>query len=199
MRQLYFITLSIFLYFSSTHSFAQLERHSNVEEQQLVEDNFFYVAEVTKELKEKVVDRKLQLRLLQELISREKLDTEFPLLKIGFLDDMSDRYRLQSLTYYIDNSKVFSFFRDDKDGNLKLKDFRINLAPGEHNLKVVAEFLGNDTGVFSYLSDFKVRTEMLDQFQVVRGKNLNLRIKAFEKGNIFTDFKEKPALKIVRK
>ena len=66
------------------------------------------------ELKDRVLDRKLQLNLVHQLIKTEDLDTQYPKLKFIFKNEMSNRYLLQSLEFFVNESKVYSFFTDPK-------------------------------------------------------------------------------------
>lgn len=156
-----------------------------------------------RELKDQVLDRKLQLNLVKELIRKEKLDTQYPVIKFNFKNNMSSRYLLLSLEYFVDESKVYSYFNDisklasAEEANLKKIDsYDLNLSPGLHNVRVVAIYKGNDTGVFSYLSDYKVRSEGSMEVSVKKGQDMELNVTGFEKGGLFTDFKERPSVEI---
>jgi hypothetical protein len=156
-----------------------------------------------KELKDKVLDRKLQLNLVRELIKRENLDTQYPVLSFHFNNKMSSRYLLVSLEYFVDESKVYSVYNDlnklgnaEKVNDKKIENYNLNLSPGKHSVRVVAVYNGNDTGVFSYLSDYKVRSEGSVEIEVKRGEDIKLDVVGFEKGGLFTDFKERPGIKI---
>lgn len=156
-----------------------------------------------KELKDKVLDRKLQLNLVRELIKRENLDTQYPVISFNFNNKMSSRYLLVSLEYFVDESKVYSVYNDlSKLGDAasvnekKIESYNLNLSPGKHSIRVVAVYNGNDTGVFSYLSDYKVRSEGSVEIEVKQGEDIKLDVVGFEKGGLFTDFKERPGIKI---
>lgn len=150
------------------------------------------------ELKDRVLDRKLQLNLVRQLIKTEDLDTQYPKLQFIFKNEMSNRYLLQSLEFFVNESKVYSFFSDPKEKDKKkLQRHDVNLPPGKHEIRVVAIYNGNDTGVFSYLSDYKVRAEGKEEILVKKGQDQVLNIKGFEKGGVLTDFKERPAIEIM--
>lgn len=151
------------------------------------------------ELKDRVLDRKLQLNLVRELIRREKLDTQYPVLDFVFKNSMSNRYILQSVEYFVDEEKVFSFLSDADSADSQSKEvpsFNLNLAPGSHQVRVVAIYKGNDSGVFSYLNNYKVRSEGTAEVEIKKGQNSKLDVVGFEKGGLFTDFKERPSVEI---
>lgn len=159
--------------------------------------------DVISELKDQVLDKKLQLNLVRELIRKEKLDTQYPVINFAFKNNMSSRYLLLSLEYFVDESKVYSFFNDisklanaEEANSKKIESYDLNLAPGTHNVRVVAIYKGNDTGVFSYLSDYKVRSEGSIEVKVKKGQDMQLQVVGFEKGGLFTDFKERPSVEI---
>ncbi|MEC9283924.1 MAG: hypothetical protein VX642_14515 [Bdellovibrionota bacterium] len=150
------------------------------------------------ELKDRVLDRKLQLNLVRQLIKTEDLDTQYPKLQFIFKNEMSNRYLLQSLEFFVNESKVYSFFSDPKEKDKKsTQAHEVNLPPGKHEIRVVAIYNGNDTGVFSYLSDYKIRAEGKREIEVIKGRDQVLKIKGFEKGGVLTDFKERPAIEIM--
>ena len=150
------------------------------------------------ELKDRVLDRKLQLNLVHQLIKTEDLDTQYPKLKFIFKNEMSNRYLFQSLEFFVNESKVYSFFTDPKAKEKKgSQGHEVNLPPGKHEIRIVAIYNGNDTGVFSYLSDYKVRAEGKKEIEVKKGQDQVLNIKGFEKGGVLTDFKERPAIEIM--
>ena len=149
------------------------------------------------ELKDKVLNRKLQLSLVKQIIRTEDLDTQYPKLQFQFVNEMSNRYLLQSLEFFVGDSKVYSYFSDkNEEKKIKKQQHDVNLPPGKHSIRVVAVYNGNDTGVFSYLSDYKVRSEGSIEVEVQKGEDQVLKIKGFEKGGILTDFKERPAIEI---
>lgn len=147
--------------------------------------------------KDAVLERKLQLSLVKQLIRTEDLETQYPKVEFQFVNEMSSRYLLQSLEFFVDSAKVYSFFSDQKQGQTaKQQNHELHLPPGKHQVRVVAIYQGNDTGVFSYLSDYKVRAESELEMQVEKGIGRKVKIRGFEKGGLLTDFKERPGLEI---
>jgi len=152
-------------------------------------------------IKDQVLNRKTQLKLLRSILKEEEIETSYPSMDIKFTNEMSDRYRLHSLIYYIDGVRTYSFLAEEgsegrKEASKNAGKYSTTVAPGRHSVRIVAFYLGQDSGVFSYLSDYKVRTEALGDFQVNKGSDQKIEIVAFEKGGVLTDFKERPGLKI---
>lgn len=153
--------------------------------------------------KDKVLNKKVQLKLLRQVLAQENLDTHYPEIQLSFVNEMSNRYKLYSLIYYIDGVRSYSYVAPDSlesasrtPANTAPTNFTTSLSPGTHQVKVVAYYLGNDSGVFSYLSEYKVRTENVEEVKIERGKNLNVNVFGYEKGSLLTDFKERPAIRI---
>jgi len=139
--------------------------------------------------------------LLKHLLRNESVSKSYPEVQISFLNDMGSRYRLHSIRYQIDGSDVFTYFRDEEAVTtnsqvLKISDYNGSLAPGTHTLSVSVVFQGNDSGVFSYISDYKTKTEGRISFELKRGKKTKVEVTAYEKGWILTQFKDRPDLEV---
>ncbi len=162
-------------------------------------DKEFSSSEVER-LKETVLDEKLQLRLLRHLTKKDGIAGGTTKILISFLSEMSSRYQIYSLVYKLDGETVYSFFYGDTvrkaDTDKKPREYSQPLAPGTHSLEIQAVHTGNDTGVFSYLNDYKILTEKKFSFEVRKENSTKIDLIAYEKGWILTDFKERPDLRI---
>lgn len=151
-------------------------------------------------LKESVVDEKVQMRLLRFLTRKEGIGAGATKVIVDFISEMSTRYQIYSLVYKLDGEPVYSFFYGDAVGKTekdrKPRAFIQSLAPGTHSLEVQVVHTGNDTGVFSYLNDYKILTEKKLSFEVQKEASTKIEVVGYEKGWILTDFKERPDLRI---
>jgi hypothetical protein len=155
------------------------------------------------DLKLEVLNAKAQMTILKHLIRNEGVSKTYPKIKISFKNEMSDRYILHSVKYSIDGEDVYSYFRDeesktdtDKVGKNSIPDFEGSVAPGSHNLVIRVLFQGNDTGIFSYISDYKTKAEGQLTFQVDKGTTTAIEVNSFEKGWMLTEFKDRPDLRV---
>ena len=156
-------------------------------------------AEVNR-LKESVTEEKLQMRLLRHLTRKDGIGSASTRVNVEFINEMSARYQIYSLVYKLDGENVYSFFYGDAVGKgdlkRKPKPYVQPLAPGSHTIEVHLVHTGNDTGVFSYLNDYKILTERKISFEVKKESSTKIDLVAFEKGWILTDFKERPDLRV---
>jgi hypothetical protein len=154
----------------------------------------------TEKLKQLVLEEKIQMQLLRFLTRKEGIGSGSTKLAIDFASEMSERYKLYSLVYKLDGQVVYSFFYGDSVGKVELdrkpRTFTQPLAPGSHVLEIQLVHTGNDTGVFSYLNDYKILTEKKIPFEVKKETQTVISMVAFEKGWILTDFKERPDLSV---
>lgn len=154
----------------------------------------------TERLKQLVLEEKMQMQLLRFLTRKEGIGSGATRLTIDFASEMSERYKIYSLVYKLDGQVVYSFFYGDAVGKVaqerKPRAFTQPLAPGSHVLEVQIVHTGNDTGVFSYLNDYKIMTEKKTSFEIRKETQTKIELVAFEKGWILTDFKERPDLRL---
>lgn len=162
-------------------------------------DHEYSNAEIDR-LKEAVIEGKLQMRLLRHLTRKDGIGAGSTKVQINYFSEMSNRYQIYSLTYKLDGENIYSFFYGDamgrSDADKKPRPLSQPLAPGSHTLEVQVVHAGNDTGVFSYLNDYKILTEKKVSFEVKKEASTKIELISFEKGWILTDFKERPDLRI---
>ena len=73
--------------------------------------------------------------------------------------------------------------------------FNGSIVPGNHTLSVLMVYQGNGYGVFSYLKGYKFNVHDSHTFAAAEGKQTQLKVVGFEKGNpITTDPKDRPAI-----
>lgn len=152
-------------------------------------------------LKTEIMSEKVQVIILKDLLKKEGLDGSRKSLIIAFENNIGKRYLIDSVTYKLNGEIIYQFVAENRMiANAKLEvpqeKFEYKIVPGPYKFEVQVVYRGNDTGVFSYIKDYRV----------VRESSLNLEVKnedritvsAFESGGVFADFREKPQLKISR-
>jgi hypothetical protein len=151
-------------------------------------------------MKEDVVNKKAQMLLFKQLIKNEGIESTYPIVSISHVNEMSSRYKIYSMVYSIDGERVYSYYLEDNAAkqplNRETQVFKGPIIAGTHELTVDIVYKGNDSGIFSYINEYKIPTQLKRSFKVDKGQNLDVQIVGYEKGWALTDFKDRPDLKI---
>jgi hypothetical protein len=110
---------------------------------------------------------------------------------------MGGSFRLTKLIYALDGQQIFARVDEDtsKLNDLKAIDILSGpIAPGNHTISVLMEYHGNGYGVFAYLKQYKFTVRSSHTFTVTEGKQTQLTVVGYEKGNITTQLKDRPAV-----
>jgi hypothetical protein len=147
------------------------------------------------ELKEQVFRSKARLNLLKETVLHGVIAGARAI--ITHKNEMGSMYTPIRYTYALDGNEIFS--KVDETGKLAdQKEFEIYngaITPGNHTLSVQMVYQGNGYGVFSYLKGYKFTAKSSHTFTASEGKQLQLKVVGFEKGNaVTTDPKDRPAV-----
>tara|TARA_B100001248_G_C27399272_1_gene468560 strand:+ start:5100 stop:5687 length:588 start_codon:yes stop_codon:yes gene_type:complete len=164
-------------------------------------DASFAQAEVDK-LKDAVLNKKLQIRMFQEILESEGINQSYPKITIEFGNRLGGRYRIFSVEYIING--VRSYFYQTPDTEIRkvssvkenVESYETTLAPGEHDIQVIVNYVGNDSGIFSYLSEYKVQMQQKKKLKFTKDNDYKILVQAYEKGGLLSDFKEKAKLSI---
>ena len=148
------------------------------------------------ELKEKIFRTKARLLLLQETVLGGDITAGAKAVLIH-RNEMGSQFVLESVSYALDGAPIFT--RVDNDGDLDKKQeieiFNGRIVPGNHAISVKMQYRGHGYGVFSYLEGYKFRVQSSYTFDAEGGKVTQIKIVGYEKGNITTDLKDRPAVK----
>ena len=147
------------------------------------------------ELKEQIFRSKARLNLLKETVLHQVLGSSDAI--IVHKNEMGSTYNLIKLVYALDGAEIFA--KNDDSGRLgDTKEFEIfsgAIVPGNHTLTVVMIYQGNGYGVFSYIKGYKFTVKGSHTFTAAEGKQTQMKVVGFEKGNpITTDPKDRPAI-----
>lgn len=153
------------------------------------------IEERVNSLKEKVFRSKSRLLLLRETVLHGVVSGAKAVL--FHVNQLGSSYTLESVTYFLDGSKIYS--RADASGDLSKKEeikiFEGNIPPGNHSVTVNLVLRGNGFGVFSYLNAYKFKVQHSYNFIAEEGKVSRLRIISYEKNGLMRDFKDRPNIK----
>lgn len=147
------------------------------------------------ELKEQIFRSKARLSLLKETVLHGAIAGSRAI--IMHRNEMGSTYRLIKLVYALDGAEIYS--KSDDSGHItdsqEFEIFNGSIVPGNHTLSVVMVYQGNGFGVFSYLKGYKFTVRGSHTFAIDEGKQTQLKVVGFEKGNpITSDPTERPAL-----
>jgi hypothetical protein len=157
------------------------------------------VKENVDDMKLRVLEKKTQSLIFKKMLKSEGFESNLPTVAINHTNEMSSRYLVDSVTYLLDNDRVYTYKKNNRQKSGLPKEvviFKGLLPPGNHDLSVEIIYRGNDVGVFSYVNDYKITSKSTKTFKVDKGQNLDVQVVAYEKGWALTDFKDRPDLKI---
>lgn len=151
-------------------------------------------------LKERVSQTKYRLSLLKESVLHGTIAG--CQLKVVQEHKMGSRFRLISVRYALDGKGIYG---KEDIGDTKLAKakrtpiFSGPIPPGPHVLTVELKWRGHGYGVFSYLRGYRFRVLSSHSFRASEGTETYIRVRAYEKGNMTTPLKDRPAIKFIRK
>lgn len=147
-------------------------------------------------LKERVSQTKYRLSLLKESVLHGTIGGAE--LVVLHDNQMGSSFRLVSMRYALDGKQIFTK-RDISETKLgrrgRTKLYSGPIRPGQHVLTVQLRWRGHGYGVFSYLRGYKFHVLSSHSFKAAEGSATQIRVVAYEKGNITTPLKDRPALK----
>jgi hypothetical protein len=108
-----------------------------------------------------------------------------------FQNRVGSSYELQRITCLLDGTPVYS---GSSAGVVEL--FRRGIAPGAHELSVIAEYRGSSGGVFSYANGFRFTLQGAERFNVGPGQPAQVIVTAFERGGPSTPMGKRLGLSI---
>ena len=147
------------------------------------------------ELKEQIFRSKARLNLLKETVLHGVIAGARAV--ITHRNEMGSMYTPIKYVYALDGQEIYS--KVDESGKLadqkEIEVFNGSITPGNHTLSVQMVYQGNGYGVFSYLKGYKFIAKSSRTFTAPEGKQLQLKVVGYEKGNpVTTDPKDRPAV-----
>lgn len=148
----------------------------------------------TQALKERAWQLKARVQMLKEQTLGGGVGAQ---ATVAHADQMGASFRLTKLIYSLDGTQVFARSDEPGESMYKTKSFDVfagPIAPGNHNLQVVATYRGHGYGVFEYLSKFTFTARGTASFSTGEGKISKVECKGFEKGGAATPMEKRPAI-----
>ena len=137
--------------------------------------------ERTQALKERTWQLKARIQMLKEQMLGGGVGAQ---ALITHDNQMGSSFRLIKLVYTLDGTQVLTQTDDAADTLYKVKSFDVlngPIAPGEHNLTMVATYRGHGYGVFEYLQKFTFTARNTSRFSASEGKVVKVDCRGFEK------------------
>jgi len=110
---------------------------------------------------------------------------------------MGSSFYLESVTYALDGAPIYT--KTDLDGDLDKRDefevFNGRIVPGNHQLAVQMVFRGHGFGLFSYLQEYRFKTQSAYTINAEPGKAITVKVIGFEKGGLTSELKDRPNIK----
>ncbi|MEM9459472.1 MAG: hypothetical protein AAGF11_35165 [Myxococcota bacterium] len=167
----------------------------NVRESELYGDRLDSLQAEVDALKDKIFRSKARLTLLKETVLRGVLAGSR--VTITHQNLMSSGFKLVKVVFIMDGAQLWA--KTDETGSLDGEDeFAVydgNLPPGPHNVTVELTYQGYGYGVFSYLNGYKFESRSSHSFTAPEGSAIKLVSQGYERGNMTTEMKDRPAVK----
>jgi|GEM_PF-2429397 len=115
-----------------------------------------------------------------------------------FHNEMGSAFGIKTVSWTVDKGEEQQMpdaaARANKDGDVVLLSGA--LPPGDHLVDITLLYKGTGYGVFSYLKGYQFRLTTKHLFQTAPGKEAVIRVVGFEKGNLTTEIKDRPAIRV---
>ena len=150
--------------------------------------------ERTQALKERSWQLKARIQMLKEQMLGGGVGAQ---ALISHDNDMGSSFRLVKLVYTLDGTEVLAQSDDTAENLYKVKAFDVfngPIAPGNHNLTMVATYRGHGYGVFEYLQKFTFTARNTSTFVASEGKIAKVDCHGFEKGGPSAPMEKRAAI-----
>ncbi len=153
------------------------------------------IEERVNDLKEKVFQSKARLIQLQEVVLHGAISGAKAV--IVHKNEMGGTFRLSRLQYALDGAPIYNRVAtgEELEAPDEIEVFNGSIAPGNHQLSLYLEYTGSGYGVFSYLKGYTFKVKSSQMVTAEEGKLTFVRVVGFEKGNITTELKDRPAVR----
>ena len=153
----------------------------------------------TRQLSKLMETSELRLRALAERVLSGKLGRAKS--TVVFRNEMGTSFKLIRAVFALDGAPIFT--RTDESGELgsrnEIELFNGSIVPGEHRLSVNLEYRGHGYGIFSYLKGYRFKVRSSYAYRVAEGKQAQIRIVGYEKGDQNTPLEERPDIRYVER
>ncbi len=145
-------------------------------------------------LKDKIFRSKARLAVLRDTVMSGVMAGGRVI--IAHRNLMSTGFRLVRVALILDGAQIYA--RSDETGALDQEDelpvFDGNLPPGPHEVSIELTYQGMGYGAFSYLKGYTFKSASIHSFTVGESGQFKLVSKGYERGNLTTEMKDRPAV-----
>jgi len=166
----------------------------NARESEIYGDRLDGIESEVAALKDKIFRSKARLAVLRDTVLSGVMAGGRVLIVHRNL--MGSGFRLVRVAVVLDGAQIFA--RSDETGALDQEDelpiFDGNLPPGPHEIAVELRYQGQGYGAFSYLKGYTFKSASNYSFAVGESGQFKLVSKGYERGNLTTEMKDRPAV-----
>jgi hypothetical protein len=146
------------------------------------------------ELKERIFRSKARLNLLKETVLHGVIAGSRAVIR--HKNEMGSSFRMVRLTYAVDGAQIYASSSEEELKDKKEFDvFNGSIVPGNHTISVVMVFRGHGYGIFTYLKGYRFTVRASYTFTAAEGRQNQIIVRAYERGNPTTELKDRPAIK----
>jgi hypothetical protein len=146
------------------------------------------------DLKDRIFRSKARLAVLKETVLHGVVAGSR--IIVAHRNLMSSQFKLVKLVYLLDGAQIYA--KSDESGALDSEDelivFDGNLPVGQHQVTIQLEYKGVGFGIFSYLNGYTFDARSSHSFAAPQNGALKLLSVGFERGNLTTEMKDRPAV-----
>ncbi len=180
--------------FSQSGSAAVTGQPAGARESEIYGDRLDGIEGEVAALKDKIFRSKARLAVLRDTVMSGVMAGGR--VVVAHRNLMSSSFRLVRLAVILDGAQIFA--RSDDTGALDQEDelpvFDGNLPPGPHEMTVELSYQGQGYGAFSYLKGYSFKSASTHSFNVGDSGQFKLVSKGYERGNLTTEMKDRPAV-----
>ncbi len=166
----------------------------NARESEIFGDRLDGVEAEVAALKDKIFRSKARLAVLRDTVMSGVMAGGR--VVVAHRNLMSSGFRLIRAAVILDGAQIYA--RSDDTGALDQEDelpiFDGNLPPGPHEVTIELTYQGQGYGAFSYLKGYTFKSASTHSFAVGESGQFKLVSKGFERGNLTTEMKDRPAV-----
>lgn len=166
----------------------------NARESEIYGDRLDGIEAEVAALKDKVFRSKARLAVLRDTVMSGVMAGGRVI--VAHRNLMGVGFRLIRVVVILDGAQIFA--RSDETGALDAEDelpiYDGNLPPGPHEITVELVYQGQGFGAFDYLKGYTFRSSSNHGFAVGESGQFKLVSKGYEKGNLTTEMKDRPAV-----
>ncbi len=152
------------------------------------------LAQRVDELKERIFRSKARLNLLKETVLHGVIAGSRAIIR--HKNEMGSSFRLTKLSYAVDGAQIYSSSNQETLNEKREFDvFNGSIVPGNHTISTVMHFRGHGYGIFTYLKGYRFTVRASYTFTATEGRQNQIIVHAYERGNATTELKDRPAIK----